>query len=342
MKILKILGVIILVIVLILIGIIAFGPTDAHVERQITINAPSEAVYAEVSNMKAFNQWSPWFALDENARYEWEGSYTGVGAKLIWYSDDPDVGNGSMKIIEEGEGGVKYEMVFDEDNDGDLSNNEENPAYAEMILTQAGEGTEVLWTFDADNFTGFYKIFGLLMDSFLGPMYEQGLASLKERVEGRPQWTVKVSMEDVDPVTFLGARVTTPNTPMDISAKMGEAYGMVMGALSSNGLSMEGKPLALYESYDENSITMVCGIPVADGTTVGDENLLVMQSHDGQALRAVHYGDYQLLEGTHEQIIQYADFYGFNYGTPWEVYITDPMQETDTTKWLTEVYYPLK
>jgi effector-binding domain-containing protein len=29
-------------------------------------------------------------------------------------------------------------------------------------------------------------------------------------------------------------------------------------------------------------------------------------------------------------------------GAPWEVYVTDPSAEKDTTKWLTEVIYPVK
>jgi len=29
-------------------------------------------------------------------------------------------------------------------------------------------------------------------------------------------------------------------------------------------------------------------------------------------------------------------------GASWEVYITDPMSEPDTSKWVTQIYYPVK
>ena len=29
-------------------------------------------------------------------------------------------------------------------------------------------------------------------------------------------------------------------------------------------------------------------------------------------------------------------------GAPWEKYVTDPMTEKDSTKWLTEICYPVK
>ena len=29
-------------------------------------------------------------------------------------------------------------------------------------------------------------------------------------------------------------------------------------------------------------------------------------------------------------------------GNPWEVYIAGPMNEPDTSKWITEIYYPIQ
>ncbi|MEQ9468567.1 MAG: hypothetical protein RLN88_14250 [Ekhidna sp.] len=70
MKILKILGIIILVVVVLALGLVLFGPSAGHLERQVVINAPASAVYAEVSNLKTFNKWSPWFQMDPNAEYQ--------------------------------------------------------------------------------------------------------------------------------------------------------------------------------------------------------------------------------------------------------------------------------
>ena len=93
MKILKIIGIIVLVIVLLGVGVIIFGPSSAHLERQTTIEAPAEVIFAEVTNMRTFNTWSPWFAMDPDAEYVWEGPSSGLGAKMTWYSNNENVGN---------------------------------------------------------------------------------------------------------------------------------------------------------------------------------------------------------------------------------------------------------
>jgi hypothetical protein len=62
---------------------------------------------------------------------------------------------------------------------------------SEILLTPVDGGTEIVWTYDGD-VTGagvsssVYKIMGLMMDKFLGPMYEQGLAKLRDVVETNP------------------------------------------------------------------------------------------------------------------------------------------------------------
>lgn len=343
MKILKILGIILLVIVFIGVGVILLGPSEVHLERQTTINAPRGAVYADVSNMKAFNKWSPWFALDPEARYEWEGPVAGLGAKIVWYSDDSNVGNGSMEIVEASDNGVKYEMIFDEDQDGDLSNNEDNPAYAGMLLSEIEGGTEVTWTFDASNFTGFYKFFALMMESFLGPFYEQGLASLKARVEGRPNFSIGISLEEVDPITYLGVEATSSMDPAKISEAMGDAYGEVMATIVQENIpAADGYPLAVATSYSEESISMICGIPVKEGSASTSSVASVMQTPEGLAVKGLHLGSYESLEDSHNQIDEFVKFYGLEATRmPWEIYITDPGVEPDTAKWVTEVYYPV-
>jgi effector-binding domain-containing protein len=60
------------------------------------------------------------------------------------------------------------------------------------------------------------------------------------------------------------------------------------------------------------------------------------------AVKAIHSGDYNNLKSTHDQVNQYIQFKKLQIvGAPWEVYVTDPTVEKDTTKWVTEVYYPV-
>lgn len=335
MKILKIIGIILLVIVLAGVGILVFGPSEVHMERQITIEAPANAVFKEVNGYRTFDQFSAWAEIDTAARITIEGPTTGVGAKYSWDSEDPNLGKGSTEIIESEESKmVKSQMSF-EGFSGD--------AYATWFLNEEEGKTNVTYTYDWKEITGFWRFFALATESMLGPMYEETLANLKTRVEGRPQFTMEMSAEEVDPVTFVGIEATTPNHPDDISRVMGDTYGEIMAAITQGGLQMsKGYPLAIYTQYDEKSITMICGIPVVGQASLDSEVASVMKSHDGTAVKAIHKGDYETLEDTHEQISQYAAYYGYKMiGEPWEVYVTDPSMEPDTSKWITEVYYPV-
>src|SRR5262245_24735871 len=91
-KILKpiLIGLLALIVLLGLIGL--FLPSAAHVERTVSIAAPPAAVYEIVNDLRRFNEWSPWFEKDPNARYTFSGPQRGVGARLQWARRDTSVG----------------------------------------------------------------------------------------------------------------------------------------------------------------------------------------------------------------------------------------------------------
>lgn len=335
MKILKIIGIIILVIVILGAGAVIFGPSEVHMERNVSIDAPVEAVFAEVQGFKSFDQFSAWSEIDTTARVMIAGPPNGVGASYSWDSDNPDLGKGTIEIVEmESNKMVSSKMSF-EGFPGEPT--------ASWLLSEDDGKTNVTYTYDQGDISGIWKLLAFGTESMLSPMYERTLEKLKARVEGRPELTASVSVVEVDPITFAGIEATSVNDPMEISKAMGAAYGAIMTSITSNNLEMEGYPLAIATSYSETELSMICGIPVVDGSTIEGGDVTIMQSPDGYAIKALHFGDYAQLETTHEQINQYAIYYGYELtGNPWEIYVTDPGVETDTSKWVTEVYYPTK
>jgi hypothetical protein len=56
-------------------------PGKSHVERQITIVAPTTAVFGQVNELKNWVNWSPWHQLDPNAKWVYSTPSTaGIGA----------------------------------------------------------------------------------------------------------------------------------------------------------------------------------------------------------------------------------------------------------------------
>ncbi len=151
-----------------------FLPDSAHVERSVSINAPASKVFPLVNDMTRFNEWSPWAGLDPDATYEYSGPDAGPGAMMSWSSDDPSLGEGSMKITASSPERVETYLDFGDQGD----------ANAYLTLVENGDVTVVTWGFDTE-FRGdiIQRYFGLAMDALVGASYEEGLAKLKTVAE---------------------------------------------------------------------------------------------------------------------------------------------------------------
>jgi hypothetical protein len=152
-----------------------FLPTSAHVERSIRTTASPDTVYGIVDGFQRFNEWSPWAGLDPKTRYEFSGPATGVGARMEWSSDEPEVGSGSQEIIGVEPGrSVKIRLEF----------TGQSTSRSTMLIEPAAGGSVIRWSFDtsfADNF--LMRYLGLMFDGMIGADYEKGLAKLKSVAE---------------------------------------------------------------------------------------------------------------------------------------------------------------
>lgn len=184
MKALKTLGFAFAGVVAVIAMVLVFKSPQSHMQRSVVIQAPPASVYQQLISFKNFNAWSPWAKLDPNTRYTYEGPESGVGARMSWVSENPNVGSGSQWIVEAVENKmVKNGMAF-----GDMKGD----YFATLELEEVPEGTKVTWHYDGDvKGTGMVnsalgKAFGLFIDRALGPFYEDGLTSLKQVVESQP------------------------------------------------------------------------------------------------------------------------------------------------------------
>lgn len=178
MRILKLAFLVIAGFVALLLVVGLFLPTSAHVERSIATKASAETVYGIVSGFGRFNEWSPWFDLDPQARYVYTGPDSGVGARMEWTSDKPDVGAGSQQIVAVEPGrSVTTQLDF----------GPQGQAMAKLDITPEADGSRITWLFDT-SFEGNYlgRYFGLFFDRWIGADYEKGLASLKALAESTP------------------------------------------------------------------------------------------------------------------------------------------------------------
>ncbi len=168
-------GLVILVIAFLAIGMLL--PRNVEVARSIEINAPADKIFPLVNIPKKTELWSPWLSIDPNVKVSYGDIVEGKGATMEWRSDHPDVGNGTVEIIESVENS-KVVTALDFGLQG--------TATATMLLEQSGDKTKATWSLVAD--MGAWPIgrwFGLMMDKWIGNDYEIGLDKLKKLVEGK-------------------------------------------------------------------------------------------------------------------------------------------------------------
>ena len=128
----------------------------------------------------------------------------------------------------------------------------------------------------------------------------------------------------------------------EIGPKLGEILPAVFGHVAGNGGTPTGMPFARYDMLDDHTFDMEAGAPVAAHVPETDQ---IKQSTlpAGPAVKLTHVGPYENLYAAHQMAHKWLEENERDAaGHPWEVYVTDPGNEPDNTKWVTEVYYPLK
>lgn len=176
MKILKILFKSLLLLVVVLAVVSLFLPANTRVGRSVQIDAPPARVFQYVNDFRQFNRWSPWFGIDPDTKYVFSGPESGVGSRMEWSSEDPNVGKGVQEIV----GSVEPERV-----DTHLAFDGQGDANAAFLLMPNDGGTEITWQFDVEwGYNPIGRYMGLMMDDMVGKSYEEGLQKLKLLAEG--------------------------------------------------------------------------------------------------------------------------------------------------------------
>jgi effector-binding domain-containing protein len=128
--------------------------------------------------------------------------------------------------------------------------------------------------------------------------------------------------------------------------KIGEALdGMlpeVRSELDRQGISPAGPPFVRYYDYTEAEVDFEAGFPVDKPITAAGR-VEPGELPGGRAAVTVHRGRYDELQQAHDEIGEWVLAHDHDPSGPvWEVYVTDPSREPDSSRWETEVVWPLR
>lgn len=100
-------------------------------------------------------------------------------------------------------------------------------------------------------------------------------------------------------------------------------------------------PSALYIDFkmeDMSSDVVACFVAPKGAKIKGWENYTFPA---GKAVKLAYHGGYNDIMAAHEAIGKYMNEKNLTSEVTMEEYVTDPMTEKDSTKWLTNIYYIL-
>ncbi|MGE0489174.1 MAG: GyrI-like domain-containing protein [Vulcanimicrobiota bacterium] len=130
-------------------------------------------------------------------------------------------------------------------------------------------------------------------------------------------------------------------TMAQLSASFGEILPRVFQELQARGAAPAGAPFGRYHAFSPDSIDLEAGLPVTEAPTV-DPPLQASELPACEAAVLVHLGPYDNLKATYDALEAWFKEHGRSQGgAPWEVYLTDPGSEPDSSRWKTEVIWPL-
>ncbi|HEV8701591.1 MAG TPA: SRPBCC family protein [Candidatus Polarisedimenticolia bacterium] len=340
MRVLKKLLIVLVVLAAVLGGIGLLLPRRVHAERSAVIDAPRATVFVLLNGYASFNKWSPWFELDPQAKYTYDGPATGVGAKMSWAGDPKKAGSGSQEIVES----RPYELVRTR-----LDFGSEGKADAQFTLTPEGTGTRVTWGFETDlGMNPVSRYFGLMIDRMVGSDFEKGLAGLKKLAESLPKAdfsTLEIETVEVAPVTV--AYVSTSSTWDDkaIAAANGSAYAQIGRFLTAQRLKQSAAPITINTRWSDTEYEFDAAIPVdraPEREVPPSSPVRIKQTYAGTALQAIHRGGRLDIPATCEKLAAYAAACGRETAGPtWDQYSADP-GSTPEAEPVTHVYMPIR
>ncbi len=332
----KILKKILLVLTVLLVVLAIIGwmmPSSMHIERSLNMKASASSIFNQVNVLKNWENWSPWKAMDPEMKVTYNEIPSGNGASYSWEGDKSGVGKMTLSDVKENESIVTL-LTFEG----------EKEAISGFRFAKDGDETNVTWYFDSEiGGNPFMRLFWKMGVGMMEDTFDSGLKALSEAAEknpvaGAPTYNMEVKAMPASDYIFIHDTASIAT----IGQKLGMHYGALMGAVQSQKLEVTGAPFAIY--YNESNTNWELDACISVNKTAKKEGNIQPGKYEGGNMLVVSYfGAYEGTAAGHEAASAYINSNKLEViGAPWEKYVTDPMTEKDTTKWLTEICYPVK
>lgn len=325
-------------------GAIYFATKDGNyqIEQSKIIDAPVSVVFNKVNDYKTWENWGPWKKEDPTMVFNYPEKTKGEGASYSWNGKDVDGSMRTTSVIPDNS--IKQDITFQTPAG-------ERKADVYWNFEEVEGGTKVTWGMKGEHplmDKAYFAVTGTDFDADMREMYKSGLESLSQSVEK----DLKVYSVSVDGITQHGGgfyMYTSASTSLEaLDARMAELLPKVHRFMEENNITMAGKPMTIYNEWDEQNGTAIisCAIPTTTRIITPSESAVLCSFMPSQTVvKATLKGDYKNLKEAWDKAQAYVQDNGYEQpldSAPFELYVTDPEETPNPADWITEIYIPIK
>jgi effector-binding domain-containing protein len=312
-------------------------PTSQKVQRSIVINAPAPVVYQQLSKLENFNKFSVWSQSDTGTRYTLTGTDATVGATSSWKGDPHVSGEGKLEIIAlEPNKKIVHHLHFIQPRSGN--------AESVFTMTENNGMTTLTWTFQLAT-PRPWNIFNLIfnLDKKMGKDFEDGLAQMKKGIE-TVNGTTSSTLYEVQTMDFPATKFAMVRQEVkwsDLLPFFSEHLPIIYQE-AKNANTTAGTACGLIFNWNTQTQQgdIAAAVPVGDDAKINNP---IVQAYSLPASKAVYvnyHGSYDKLPEAYNSIHRYLSENKLKERSPSiEQYISGPMNEKDTGKWLTKIVF---
>ncbi len=317
-----------LIVAAIILTLAVVQPNDVVVKRSVLIKAPKEVVFEQVSKLKNWAYWSTILSNDSTIAITYSGTDGTPGSTMTWKGDEGVSGSGTIK--NDGVEGTTLKYSFN------VTEPAEMIADGAIIVADTAYMVKVTWT--------FHKHFPFLanaalvlfdLDKYMGADMERSLENLKTHIATNVKIPIDIKETEYAARIVAGIRDTVQWSEME--SFFGDTYNLLA---RTSPVKVTGARTGLFYTWDtvQKNAVVMAGVPVTD-TDLPTKGIIFTTVPASKAYVATHKGGYAGIRAVHEALNKHVTDAGQVSWLTVEEYMLYPGNQSDSNKWVTNVYY---
>lgn len=292
-----------------------FIPNRIKISRHIVINANQQGSFRFLADK---NNWSKW----------WKGPVTDSGGK-----------NGELTY---GDYNFQISQVLHNAFEINLSTNNATTSSLLQIFSISLDSINISWSteFIAGN-NPLRRIQQYFAAKKMAIYFEDILDALKKHLSSLKNiYGLDIKKEKVQVQLLISTKKSFPHYPTtpDIYALVDKLKNHMKKA----GIKDEGFPMLNIQTQDNGNYIVQVALPVPKKIPEEDDISVKWMMKDGNILTGQVVGGINKLDSSMKQFDKYiSDYQRTIIAIPFQLLITDRLKQTDSTKWVTHIYYPV-